>query len=66
MKKVASVLALLEGKGATDTTPHILSLANEIVLVAQHEAELEESTTWHEVSVLSCDWNSRAYTFPGI
>ncbi|RVX66407.1 hypothetical protein B0A52_09637 [Exophiala mesophila] len=48
LKKVASVLALLEGKGATDTTPHILGLANEIVLVAQHEAELEESTTWHE------------------
>ena len=59
LKKVASVLALLEGKGATDTTPHILGLANEIVLVAQHEAELEESTTWHEVSILRwgyCVW----------
>lgn len=50
LKEVASVLALLEGKGATDTSPHILSLANEIILVAQHEAELEASTTWRDVS----------------
>ncbi|KAK6385665.1 hypothetical protein LTS17_001235 [Exophiala oligosperma] len=48
LKEVASVLALLEGKGATDTSPHILSLANEIILVAQHEAELEASTTWRD------------------
>ncbi|KAL6241123.1 hypothetical protein RBB50_012027 [Rhinocladiella similis] len=48
LKEVASVLALLEGKGATDTSPHILSLANEIMLVAQHEAELEASTTWRD------------------
>lgn len=45
------MLALLEGKGATDTSPHILSLANEIMLVAQHEAELEASTTWRDVSI---------------
>lgn len=55
LKEVASVLALLEGKGTTEATPHILSQANEIMQVAQHEAEVEASTSWREVSRADCD-----------
>lgn len=49
LKEVATVLALLEGKGATDSTPEIHALANEIMQVAEHEAELEASSTWNDV-----------------
>lgn len=52
MKEVAAVLALLEGKGATETTTHVVSLAEEIVQVARHEAELESS--WREVLTNTC------------
>ena len=54
LKEVGSVLALLEGKGTTESSPGILNQANEIMQVAQHEAELEASTTWREVSSLTC------------
>ena len=59
LKEVASVLALLEGKGTTEATPHILSQAKEILQVAEHEAELEVSTTWREVYFLNCDASKR-------
>ncbi|KIX94640.1 uncharacterized protein Z520_09686 [Fonsecaea multimorphosa CBS 102226] len=44
---VASVLSLLDGKDVPETAPHIVTKAEEIVAVAQHEAEL--GTSWAQV-----------------
>ncbi|KAJ9610189.1 hypothetical protein H2200_004966 [Cladophialophora chaetospira] len=44
--RVASVLALLDGKDVSETAPHIVSKAEEIVSIAQHEAELD--TSWRQ------------------
>lgn len=48
--EVASVVARLEGRGATESSPHIQSLAEEIVATARHEAAIEAS--WKEVFVM--------------
>lgn len=45
--EVAGVLARLEGKGATATSPHILTVSEEIIAIATHEAAMEAS--WTEV-----------------
>ncbi|KAK5048626.1 hypothetical protein LTR84_005717 [Exophiala bonariae] len=44
--EIAGILALLEGNNATATTPAIASKAQEIMAIAQHEAELDIS--WRE------------------
>lgn len=45
--EVANVVARLEGRGATESSPQIQSLAEEIVAIARHEAAIEAS--WKEV-----------------
>lgn len=45
--QVAEVLARLEGKGTTASSPHIVTQAEEIVTIAMHEAAIEAS--WKEV-----------------
>jgi Sugar (and other) transporter len=47
--EVAPVLARLEGKGATPTTPSVLAQAKEITEVARYEAEIGSS--WKEVTL---------------
>jgi hypothetical protein len=47
--EVAVVLARLEGRGATPTTPNLLAQAKEIIDVARYEAAIDSS--WKEVTI---------------
>ena len=47
VEEVAVIVAMLDSKNATVSSPQVVDQANEIVQIARHEAEVESS--WSEV-----------------